>query len=112
MNPARMQGLTRRLIALDSVTGNEAEICRFLRQELPPRGFSVRGFPVSGDRENLLVTTSGTPPKILFNTHLDTVPVQYGPHEDRDRVYGRGACDTHGVLAAQLEAVQDLAEEG
>ncbi|NIR47584.1 M20/M25/M40 family metallo-hydrolase, partial [candidate division KSB1 bacterium] len=107
-----MQQLTKDLIAIDSVSGNEGEIADFLSRELETRGMTVQPFCVSGKRNNLLATWDEQPPKIVFNTHMDTVPEQYGPHEDSERIYGRGACDTHGILAAQLEALQDLHEQG
>lgn len=108
----RMQRLTSELIAIDSVTGREAEIADFLRAHLSTLGFWVEMFPVAGERRNLLAGFEEGMPAILFNTHIDTVPRQYGPREDDGRIYGRGACDTHGVLAAQLEALCDLRDAG
>ncbi|MCG8604862.1 M20/M25/M40 family metallo-hydrolase, partial [bacterium] len=112
MHVDRMQKLTRDLIAIDSVTGNEGEICSFMENELRARGMAVQSWAVSGDRRNILASFNGRPVEILFNTHLDTVAPQYGPHEDADRIYGRGACDTNGILAAQLEALEFLKNEG
>ncbi len=112
MNLERMQEFTRTLIGIDSVTGNEAQAARWLAQTLQERGMRVRSFDLGSGRCNLLATWSAESPRILFNTHFDTVPQQYGPFEDAERIYGRGACDTHGVLGAQLEAMQDLHESG
>jgi len=49
-------------------------------------------------------------PELLFNTHLDTVPVIEGSRfpalemtRDKDRVYGRGSCDIKGAAACLLE---------
>jgi len=112
MNIPRMQKLTKDLIAIDSVTGNESEIIDFLCRELSQRNYLVQTFEVEGTRRNILATFEVAPPRILFNTHLDTVPVQYGPFEDENKIYGRGACDTHGILAAQLEALEVLQKLG
>jgi len=112
MNVERLQALTKQLIAIDSTSGNEAEIVRFMAQHLAERGMMVKQLPVDGARKNILATYDSTPPAILFNTHLDTVPEQYGPFEDGGRIYGRGACDTHGILASQLEALDALHEQG
>lgn len=112
VNAARMYTLTKDLIRIDSVSGAEAQIADFLCAHLSRRGMSVRTFPVSDDRHNILAACSATSPRVLFNTHLDTVPPQFGPHEDCEHIYGRGACDTHGILAAQLEAIQDLHDQG
>ncbi len=104
--------MTRELIAIDSVTGNEKALTLFLVDELRRRGMQVETFEVGNGRRNILARFEAASPKILFNTHVDTVPEQYGPHEDEERIYGRGACDTHGVLAAQLEAMHDLYAQG
>ncbi|KAG5175388.1 hypothetical protein JKP88DRAFT_172344 [Tribonema minus] len=56
-------------------------------------------------------------PRVLFNSHIDTVP-PYIPARvetalDGDLViWGRGACDTKGILAAQLTALQHLVDGG
>lgn len=112
MNISRLHNLTKELIAIDSVTGREGKITDYLERVLTEIGMQVHTFCVEGERRNILATWDAQPPRVMFNTHLDTVPPQYGPHEDDTRIYGRGACDTHGILAAQLEAVLDLHAEG
>jgi acetylornithine deacetylase len=107
-----MRKLTRDLIAIDSVTDNEGEICTFMENEMRSRNMALQSWAVTDDRRNILATLDDGQAEILFNTHLDTVAPQYGPHEDADRIYGRGACDTHGILAAQLEALEILKDEG
>lgn len=107
-----MQDLTKRLIAIDSVTGCEGEIAHFLADELHRRGLRTRLDEVFPNRPNLLAWYDTPEPQILFNTHIDTVPPQYGPHETDQRIYGRGACDTHGILAAMLEAMEVLHTQG
>lgn len=51
---------------------------------------------------------------ILLAPHLDTVPVvsekQFVPRKEGDRLYGRGACDTKGSVAAMLSAVSTIAK--
>src|SRR6185312_210510 len=51
---------------------------------------------------------------ILLAPHLDTVPAahekQFMPRREGDRLFGRGACDTKGSVAAMLSAVCDLAK--
>lgn len=108
----RMRRLTADLIAIDSVTRREAAAVRFLQEELARRGWETRRLVVDGDRENLLVSTGARPTRVLFNTHIDTVPEQYGPDEDAERIYGRGACDAKGVAAAMLEALEDARDAG
>lgn len=108
----RMRAWTRDLIAIDSVTGREGELAAWLARELPARGWTVRELPVAGSRRNLLASFDSETPRLMFNTHLDTVPEAYGPDEDSERLYGRGACDTKGILAAMLEAMEDARAAG
>ncbi len=56
-------------------------------------------------------------PSLLFNCHLDTVPVLEGARypaldltRDGDRVYGRGACDIKGAAACLLEVACNTVE--
>ena len=112
MDAERLFRLTRELVAIDSVTGGEGPIVAFLEDELRGRGLQTRTFEVFPQRPNLLACIDGAEPRILLNTHVDTVPPPYGPHEDAERLYGRGSCDTHGILAAMLEALEDLRAEG
>jgi acetylornithine deacetylase len=50
--------------------------------------------------------------RLLFCTHLDTVPPFIGARRAADRIYGRGACDTKGALACMVEAARRLIDEG
>jgi len=112
VNFDRMRAWTRELISIDSVTGREGELASWLARELPARGWTVQDLPVVGTRRNLLASFDSEQPRLMFNTHLDTVPQAYGPDEDSERLYGRGACDTKGILAAMLEALEDARAAG
>ena len=46
----------------------------------------------------------GAPPRLVFSTHIDTVPPHFASFEDEEYLYGRGACDAKGILATQLAA--------
>ena len=89
----------RQLIDIPSVSGEEGEVARFLHQDLTKRGFETQLQEVKGDRLNVYAT-SGKAPKLVFCTHIDTVPPFYPSSEDQERIYGRGACDAKGILAA------------
>lgn len=113
MQPLRAFELTRSLIAIDSVNPFEKEKLEFIESyfiAIHPGDVRVRRIEVAEGRWNLLVGLGADEYPVLFNTHIDTVSPQYGPHEDDRRIYGRGACDTHGLLAAMLEAWRDLLE--
>jgi succinyl-diaminopimelate desuccinylase len=63
----------------------------------------------------LLAATVGAAqsPRIVFHGHLDVVPgheEQFRPRVEGDRLYGRGAYDMKGALAAMMGAVQELRE--
>jgi acetylornithine deacetylase len=100
----------KNLIAIDSTTGNEAVIADFLHQFLKKRAWDVERLPVGENRWNIFARRGK--PRIVFSTHIDTVPPFFPPTEDDEFLYGRGACDTKGILAAQVLAAEKLASEG
>jgi acetylornithine deacetylase len=105
-------GLTRRLVDIESTTPNEGIVGNFLLDELRRRGFEANKMPVEGERANLLATAPGHPrPGIVFSTHMDTVPPFIASSEDDSRIYGRGACDAKGIIAAQILAAEKLRVE-
>jgi acetylornithine deacetylase len=105
--------LARRLIDIESITPNEAAVGDFLYDELRRRGFDVNKMPVEGERANVIATWPGHGrPEIFFSTHMDTVPPFIPSSEDDLRIYGRGACDAKGIIAAQIVAAEKLSQAG
>ncbi|MBV8632231.1 MAG: M20/M25/M40 family metallo-hydrolase [Silvibacterium sp.] len=112
--------LTRRLIDIESITYNECAVGEFLAEFLHSRGFSVETMPVPQDREslcqgerfNVYAYTRGEAPDVVFSTHTDTVPPFIPSSEDADYIYGRGACDAKGIIAAQIAAAECLRDKG
>jgi acetylornithine deacetylase len=105
--------LTRRLINIESITPNEKAVGDFLRDELWRRGFEAQKMPVEGARANVLATWPGhARPETVFSTHMDTVPPFIASSEDDGRIYGRGACDAKGIIAAQIFAAEKLRATG
>ncbi len=102
--------LTRALVDIDSTTGQEGDAGRWLADYLRGIGFSVTTQPVDDLRFNVLATI-GTP-QVVFSTHFDCVPPFFPSRVDGDRVYGRGACDAKGILAAQVAAADLFRREG
>jgi len=49
---------------------------------------------------------------VTFSTHMDTVPPFYGSREDEEFIWGRGACDTKGIIASMIKAVEGLIAGG
>ena len=103
--------LARRLIDIPSISGEEAGIARFLAGYLGDLGYRVALADAAPGRPNLLATT-GAPPRVVLCTHLDTVPPFIGSHDDGDAITGRGACDSKGILAAQIAAAERLRADG
>jgi len=103
--------LTRQLIDIPSVTGEELAAGQFLAGYLEQLGYRVERQEVAPDRFNVIATTEA-PPRIVFSTHIDTVPPFIESSEDEEFIYGRGSCDAKGILAAQIFAAQRLRAEG
>ncbi len=125
----RTQKLLRELIALPSVNSSllpadhpragEHRVADFLAATAATAGLDIDLHKVFPGRNNLLARLSPTGTarqRILLAPHLDTVDVmdesQLVPRQKNGRLYGRGACDTKGSVAAMLSAVMELARAG
>jgi acetylornithine deacetylase len=105
--------LTRQLVNIESITGNEAHVGDVIHSELLRLGYQADKLPVEGNRRNVYATSPQQPrPTIVFSTHMDTVPPFIPSSEDAGRVYGRGSCDAKGIIAAQIAAAERLREDG
>jgi acetylornithine deacetylase len=103
--------LARALIDIDSTTGREAAACSWLADYLRRRGFRVTEQPVADGRTNVLAFLDPRP-DVVLSTHIDCVPPFLPSRVESGRLYGRGACDAKGTLAAQVTAVERLRESG
>lgn len=103
--------LARQLIDIPSTTENEAAIGEFLEKELTGLGYACRRQRVTDERFNLYAAAGGRP-RVVLNSHIDTVPPWFSSGEDEDFLYGRGACDTKGVIAAMIAAGERLRARG
>jgi acetylornithine deacetylase len=102
--------LTRALVDIDSTTGREGEVGRWLADYLEGAGFSIVTQPVDESRFNVLATSGS--PQVVLSTHFDCVPPFFPSRVDGDRLYGRGSCDAKGILAAQITAAELLRRDG
>ena len=119
--------LLRELIALPSVNpaflpagdprAGEQRVAELLAATAARAGLEVEFLPVLPGRSNLLARLSPRGKarrRILLAPHLDTVnaaEAQFTPQIRSGRLFGRGACDTKGSVAAMLEYSFGLAQE-
>src|SRR5438309_8081912 len=105
--------LTRQLVDIESITGNEGPVGRFIERELLQFGYDARLMQVEGERANVCATSRQQPnPAVVFSTHMDTVPPFIPSSEDDHKICGRGSCDAKGIIAAQVAAAEQLKEQG
>ncbi|MEO8077537.1 MAG: M20/M25/M40 family metallo-hydrolase [Acidobacteriota bacterium] len=100
----------RALINIDSTTGREAEAGTWLATELRSLGYSVVEQPIDRGCANVIATLD--PPEVVLSTHFDCVPPFFPSRIENGRLYGRGACDAKGILAAQVAAAERLRASG
>jgi acetylornithine deacetylase len=99
--------LTRELIDIESITGNEAAVGEYLFRHLSQLGYRTERMSVEGLRFNVYASLD-VRPELVFSTHMDTVPPFISSSDDGDKIYGRGSCDAKGIIAAQIDAAERL----
>jgi acetylornithine deacetylase len=104
--------LTRKLVDIESISGNEGAVGAEMYDQLCRLGYVTHKMPVEHERFNVVATIGGRPPEVVFSTHMDTVPPFIPSSEDENNVYGRGSCDAKGIIAAQVAACQRLRKDG
>jgi acetylornithine deacetylase len=100
----------RALIDIDSTTGKEREAGEWLVAKLEAMGYAVTRQPVVGNRFNVIAVLDQ--PDIVLSTHYDCVPPFFPSHVGDGKLFGRGACDAKGILAAQVAAAERLRADG
>jgi acetylornithine deacetylase len=109
--PVDPLALARRLIDIPSTTDDEGAVGTCLFDELTRLGYACCKQAVSETRFNVYASAGGRP-RVVLNSHIDTVPPWFASREDDDYLYGRGACDTKGILAAMIAAGERLRRAG
>jgi acetylornithine deacetylase len=107
-------GLARELIDIESITGNEERLGTFLFDHLSAiarrHGGQAERMAVQGDHCNVFAWWGK--PIVTYSTHMDTVPPFFPSREDAEWIWGRGACDAKGSMAAMIVAAERLLAEG
>ncbi|MDB5075901.1 MAG: N-acetyl-ornithine/N-acetyl-lysine deacetylase [Chloroflexi bacterium] len=94
--------LLETMLRIESLSGREGEVARFLCDEM-----AVRGFRSWVDGVGNVIGERGDPttgPTVLLLGHMDTVPGNIPVRVENGRLYGRGAVDAKGPLAAFISA--------
>ncbi|HET6318430.1 MAG TPA: M20 family metallopeptidase [Chloroflexota bacterium] len=113
----RLLDLAQRLIAIptENPPGDERVAAEFLADYLADNGWSVDLSDVAPGRPNVMVRIDGRAPgpHLIFDGHLDVVPAgdgwtsdPYVPLIKDGRLYGRGAADMKGGVAAMIAAAE------
>jgi acetylornithine deacetylase len=103
--------LTIELMKIPSVSGDELAHATYLRDYLTALGWTVELQTAAENQPNVIAYLNETP-RVVFSTHLDTVPPHIPPTEDDEKIYGRGSCDAKGIIAAQITAAERLRAQG
>jgi succinyl-diaminopimelate desuccinylase len=115
--------LTKELIRIRSENppGNQKPIADFVESTMKEIGLSVERYDYGENKPNVIGRLAGKNdrPSLMMNAHLDTVPAAatdewrfdpFEPVEHEGKLYGRGAADMKGGLAAMICAAKDLTE--
>ncbi len=106
--------LTRTLIDIPSVTPEEKAMGEYLYGYLSTLAEKFDGTveksEVEPGRDNVFACFGA--PVVTLSTHMDTVPPFIPSSEDETDIWGRGACDTKGIIASMLKAAESLLEKG
>ena len=107
--------LTRALVDIESITTNEEAVGNYLFDLLTPLASRFDGrverIEVEPRRFNVFAQW-GDALAVTLSTHMDTVPPFIPAREDDEYIWGRGACDTKGIIACMIHAVEALLAQG
>lgn len=120
----RVVKLLQKLIQIETTNppGNELDLASWLADYFAQAGVEADVLEYEGKHANLVLRLrgNGKRPALIFNAHMDTVPAGETPwrfppfsgtlHDGK--IYGRGAADMKGGLAAMTEAAVILAQSG
>jgi len=106
--------LTRALVDIESTTNREQQVADFLFAQLSFLAARTSGrlerIAVEPHRDNIFVAWGE--PVVTLSTHMDTVPPFFPSQEDAEFIWGRGACDAKGIIAAMIAAAEKLLDSG
>jgi acetylornithine deacetylase/succinyl-diaminopimelate desuccinylase-like protein len=113
--------LTKEMIGIPSVTGDEEALCLYIEEKLRSYGLETELQYVEAKRPNVYSVFRGTKPgkRLNYNAHSDTVPAGEGWTTDpfkavvkESKIYGRGACDMKSGIACTLNMLRAIEDSG
>ncbi|UCE74722.1 MAG: M20/M25/M40 family metallo-hydrolase [Methanomassiliicoccales archaeon] len=111
--------LTKKLVSIESITGNEHEIAEFIASQLNFAEVELQ--TVGGFGPNVIAETITNPekPVIILNCHMDTVDIMQGwdseplvPGIEGNRMFGLGACDMKAGIAIAMDVFKQADKNG
>lgn len=124
INRQELVQLARDLVRIPTVNppGDVREAAYYCATILKQAGYTIEIDAAEPAKSNLIARYHfGPGPTMLWNSHLDVVPVgeeaswtipPFTGQIQNERLYGRGACDIKGGVAAQIIAARALAQSG
>ena len=113
--------LTQKLIQIPSEVkgiddGDEKAIAQFIAERLEAAGFTTRTQEVMKNRPNVIAVLPGSSDgvNLMLNGHIDTIEGRgmtinpFGGEVKEGRIYGRGAADMKGAIAAMIVASEAI----
>lgn len=102
--------LAKKLVSINSISGQEYEVSKYIFEYLKKIGLKPQLQKVADKRYNVFVKGSSN---LLVSGHMDVVSIgdkklwKYNPYGQltKDKLYGRGSCDTKGNIACILSAL-------
>jgi acetylornithine deacetylase len=112
--------LTRALVDIESISENECAVADYLLAHLRKLAATTGGHAELMEAEPGVVGKPGRAnvlawwgePRVTLSTHMDTVPPFFPSREDDEFIWGRGACDAKGIIAAMIAAAEKLLAAG
>lgn len=103
-------GIFMEILSIDSTSSKEAAVADYMECVLGHNAEKVEKFEIGDGTFNLLLSWGD--PKIIFCSHMDTVPPYFPPELSKGVIRGRGSCDAKGQILAMYKACTLLASEG
>lgn len=107
-----MNSLLKDLIDIESISGNEYIVCKYLENYLIKNNWKIKLQKINDNSYNLFAYIDNENPETILCTHMDTVPPFFESYEDETHIYGRGSCDAKCHIVSMIYACNKLINDG